>query len=165
MYAVGHCTSPLGLLTLGTDASGEKLAGLWIEGQNYFGSTLPGDAVPGEELPIFLRAREWLERYFAGERPAPAELPLAPEGSSFRQEVWRRMQAIPYGQVTSYGEIARQMGRPSGSGQAIGGAVAHNPISIIIPCHRVLGAKGALTGYAGGLERKKWLLAHEGARL
>ena len=114
---------------------------------------------------IFERAQEWLERYFSGEKPSPEELPLRPEGTDFRQMVWRELLHIPYGQVTTYGSlakaVARKMGRETMSAQAVGQAVGHNPISIIIPCHRVVGANGSLTGYAGGLDRKIRLLELE----
>lgn len=113
------------------------------------------------------RTKKWLDRYFAGERPSVTELRLAPEGSGFRREVWEMLCEIPYGQVTTYGTIAQRIAARRGGGgswaQAVGGAVGHNPISIIIPCHRVVGADGSLTGYAGGIERKRWLLSHEGA--
>ena len=112
--------------------------------------------------------KEWLERYFAGEKPSPEDLLLRPEGTVFRQMVWRELLHIPYGQVTTYGSlakaVARKMGRETMSAQAVGQAVGHNPISIIIPCHRVVGANGSLTGYAGGLDRKIRLLELEGAR-
>ena len=108
-----------------------------------------------------MQARVWLDRYFAGQRTVANELPLAPQGSAFRKRVWRVLCEIPYGQTVTYGEIARQLS--VNSAQAVGGAVGHNPISIIIPCHRVLGADGSLTGYAGGLAAKQWLLRHEGA--
>lgn len=109
---------------------------------------------------------EWLERYFNGEQPEIAELVLAPQGSEFRQIVWKNLCEIPYGKVVTYGELAKkvavQMGRERMSAQAVGGAVGHNPISVIIPCHRVIGADGSLTGYAGGIEKKRMLLELEG---
>ena len=166
MIRLACCDSPLGRLTLAGE--GGALTGLWLEGQKYFGAGLPEGAVE-ENLPVFREARRWLDRYFAGERPAIGELPLAPAGSAFRRLVWELLREIPYGEVATYGalgrEAARRMGRESMSAQAVGGAVAHNPISIIIPCHRVVGADGSLTGYAGGVERKLWLLRHEGADL
>ena len=120
-------------------------------------------------LPVFSTTRDWLDRYFAGEKPSPSELPLHPIGGEFRQQVWRLLCQIPYGEITTYGtlakELAARMGRNSMSGQAVGGAVGHNPISIIIPCHRVVGANGSLTGYAGGIPTKIKLLEHEGADL
>lgn len=116
---------------------------------------------------VLAAAKRWLDRYFAGEEPLPAELPLAPVGSPFRQAVWKLLCGIPYGETTTYGAIAKKLapmlGRETMSAQAVGGAVAHNPISVIIPCHRVLGSDGSLTGYAGGIDKKIWLLKKEGA--
>ncbi len=121
----------------------------------------------GDGMPVFESAKRWLDRYFAGEEPVISELPLAPVGSEFRQVVWNILCEIPYGEVVSYGEIARKtaekMGKKRMSGQAVGGAVGHNPISIIIPCHRVVGSNGSLTGYAGGIQTKIKLLQLEGA--
>lgn len=153
--------SPLGTLTLASD--GENLTGLWMAGQKYFAAGIPTNLPVSDDLPVFWKARDWLDRYFSGERPLPGELPLAPQGSAFRQSVWRILCEIPYGQTVTYGEIAKSLGVRSA--QAVGGAVGHNPISIIIPCHRVLGSDGSLTGYAGGAQKKIWLLAHEGAQL
>ena len=157
------CPSPMGKLTLASD--GTCLTGLWLEGQRYFDAALEANSQPREDLAVFCAARAWLDRYFAGQQPAICQLPLAPQGSAFRQTVWRLLCQIPYGEVTSYGALAKQaaevLGRPAGCAQAVGGAVGHNPISIIIPCHRVIGADGSLTGYAGGIEKKAWLLAHE----
>ena len=151
--------SPLGPLTLVSD--GEAITGLWIKGQKYFAAGIPTNLPVCDDLPVFLQARDWLDRYFAGERPEVHELPLAPQGSAFRQSVWAMLCQIPYGHTVTYGEIARRL--CCKSAQAIGGAVGHNPISIIIPCHRVLGGDGSLTGYAGGTDKKIWLLRHEGA--
>ena len=156
--------SPVGLLTLASD--GEALAGLWIEGQKYFGATVPGAMAEGEDLPVFRAAKDWLARYFAGKRPPISALPLRPLGGEFRQQVWELLCQIPYGEVVTYGSIAEQMAARSGrrtmSSQAVGGAVGHNPISIIIPCHRVVGVGGSLTGYAGGIDKKVKLLELEG---
>ena len=161
--------SPIGWATL--CCNGSALCGLWLEGQRYFGSTMPTDVVEvgGDENEVIEQALAWLDAYFAGRRPAIAELPLAPTGSEFRQLVWDRLKEIPYGEVVTYGEIAQDIAKAQGKDRtapiAVGGAVGHNPISIIVPCHRVVGADGSLTGYAGGLDKKRWLLDHEGAKL
>ena len=140
------------------------LTGVWLEGQKYFPSDLP--APFGEEAEIFARTRRWLDAYFAGRQPEVSALPIAPRGSAFAQSVWQLLLEIPYGQTVSYGELAKRLAEQRGlsqlSAQAVGGAVGHNPISIIIPCHRVLGAKNRLTGYAGGLDVKTFLLKLEG---
>lgn len=158
-------SSPTGELTLA--ASGQALIGLWTEGQKHFGKAIIDEAVDRSDLPIFYEVKSWLDRYFASEQPPISELSLAPNGSEFRQAVWKILCETPYGQVTTYGDIAKQiagqMGKSTMSAQAVGGAVGHNPISIIIPCHRVIGANGNLTGYAGGIDMKLWLLRHERA--
>lgn len=161
--------SPVGALTLVCNAE-QHLVGLWLAGQKYFYGTLSGKPLESADLPVFLQTRAWLEAYFAGRRPAASELPpLSPAGSAFRQRVWRILQAIPYGSTTTYGAIAQQIaaetGKPTMSAQAVGGAVGHNPISILIPCHRVIGADGSLTGYAGGIPLKAKLLRLEGMAL
>lgn len=159
--------SPLGRLTLAGEEEG--LTGLWLEGQKYFGRGLAPDAVRREDLAAFAAARHWLDRYFSGEKPGGRELPLCPEGTPFQRLIWSLLLDIPWGETTTYGALARgaaeRLGRNGMSAQAVGGAVGRNPISIIIPCHRVVGAEGSLTGYAGGLERKRWLLAWEGCRI
>ncbi len=156
-------TSPFGQMTMASD--GENLIGLWFEQQKYFGATLSEDVME-EKLPVFEETIRWLERYFSGEKPEMEELSLAPHGSEFRKEVWKILCQIPYGKVITYGEIARQIAKERGlermSAQAVGGAVGHNPISVIVPCHRVIGSDGSLTGYAGGIDLKKMLLEHEG---
>lgn len=157
--------SPLGRVTLASD--GESVVGLWLEGQKYFGDTVNGEMHREDRLAIFAKTRDWLDRYFRGEKPAIAEILLAPAGNRFRQEVWKILCDIPYGEVMTYGAIARmiaeRLGREKMSAQAVGGAVGHNPVSIIIPCHRVVGANGSLTGYAGGIRTKIRLLEHEKA--
>lgn len=160
MLVAGTYESPIGRLTLASD--GDALAGLWIEGQRYFGAGLKlarGDAPP------IRRAAEWLDAYFAGERPDASGLRLAPRGTPFQQGVWALLREIPWGEVATYGELARRLTGDAGAARAVGAAVGRNPISILIPCHRVIGANGALTGYAGGIERKRWLLRHENARI
>ena len=153
--------SPIGRLFLVSD--GKNLTGLYIEGQKYF--NCPPYAIKKDNLEIFSRAKLWLEEYFKGKNPA-VSLPLAPFGSEFQKEVWKILQKIPYGKTATYGKIADKIAKKRGvlkmSAQAVGGAVGHNPISIIIPCHRVLGKNGALTGYAGGIENKTKLLELEG---
>lgn len=140
-----------------------------MDGQKYFGGSIAEDLIENDDLPLFHAAKDWLNRYFAGERPEICELPLRPIGGAFRQGVWKLLCQIPYGKVTTYGAIAQKMAEQSGrktmSSQAVGGAVGHNPISIIIPCHRVVGVNGSLTGYAGGIEKKVRLLEQEGVDL
>lgn len=167
IYYVTSCLSPVGRLTLASD--GENLTGLWIEGQKYFAGTMKGKPVKRGELPVFAVIKGWLDRYFKREKPDIAELPLRPCGGEFRQSVWGILRRIPYGEVITYGEIAKQIAaeknQKSMSAQAVGGAVGHNPISIIIPCHRVVGVDGGLTGYAGGIGIKIKLLEIEGVEV
>lgn len=151
--------TPLGRMTATGD--GIALTGLWFDGQAHF-PDLRG-TIPDAEQPVFRRTAEWLAAYFAGARP-DVEVPLAPAGTAFRQAVWAILRTVPYGATVTYGAIAAQLaasGTARGYAQAVGGAVGHNPISLLIPCHRVVGANGALTGYAGGLARKAQLLALE----
>ena len=139
------------------------LTGLLFEGQKYFANTLPEDYVP-QETKILTEAKKWLDVYFSGEEPKFTP-PLHPTSSVFRQEVWKILLQIPYGQTITYGEIARRIAVMKNtshmSAQAVGGAVVHNEISIIIPCHRVVGTNGSLTGYAGGIDKKISLLKLE----
>ena len=145
-----------------------KLIGLWIEGQKYYLEKLKEEIQEKEDDIILVKAKKWLDRYFKGEKPQISELDLAPIGSDFAKNVWKLLCEIPYGEVTTYGEIAKKvakiMNKSRMSAQAVGGAVGHNPISIIIPCHRVIGTNGSLTGYAGGIDKKIFLLKHEGAK-
>jgi len=158
MYYATTYPSPVGRITLACD--GTSLVGLWLEGQKYHGDTISEAMTEKDDMPVFDAAKRWLDKYFAGQKPTIAELPLAPIGSAFRQSVWAILCEIPYGEVITYGEIAKRLG--CRSSQAIGGAVGHNPISIIIPCHRVVGSNGSLTGYAGGVQTKTKLLELEG---
>jgi methylated-DNA-[protein]-cysteine S-methyltransferase len=149
--------SPVGLLRLMADENG--LTGVYLP--SHKGEPPPVQAWEGAAPPVLLSAREQLDEYFAGKRTV-FDLPLAPRGTEFQQEVWRALREIPYGETRSYGELAARVGRP-GAARAVGAANGRNPVSIIVPCHRVVGASGALTGYAGGMERKQWLLRHEGS--
>ena len=167
MYYSTTYPSPVGMLTLACD--GDSLVGVWMDGQKYHGGTIPEAMVPKDDIPVFTAAKRWLDRYFMRERPSISELPLAPIGNEFRQGVWTILREIPYGEVTTYGAIAKKMaekmGRASMSSQAVGGAIGHNPISIIIPCHRVVGSNGSLTGYSAGVRTKLQLLEWEGVDL
>lgn len=162
MHYICEYESPVGTLTLASD--GEAICGLWLEGQKYHGATLDDDIEERDDAGGFPELRSWLDRYFAGEAPATDSVPIAPKGSDFRQAVWKKLQEIPYGELTTYGEIAEELKAERGraSALAVGGAVGHNPISILVPCHRVVGADGSLTGYAGGLMKKIHLLELEG---
>jgi len=159
------CLTPIGRFILASD--GERLVGAWLMGQKHFGGKRAGSLVPRDGVPVLALAARWLDRYFAGEKPGAEELPLAPEGTRYQRAVWDVLRDIPYGEVKSYAEVAaaaaKRMGTSSASARAAGGAVGRNPLSVFIPCHRVVGAGGSLTGYAGGLDRKEWLLRHEGA--
>ena len=163
MIYTSHYTSPLGDILLAS--KNNELIGLWFEGQKYYLSNLQEEMVEKGDEEILIKAKNWLDRYFRGEKPDVKELAINPIGSSFRKRVWRILCSIPYGSTLTYKEIAsilaKEKGLKSMSAQAIGGAVAHNPISIIIPCHRVVGTNGNLTGYAGGLDKKKYLLKLE----
>ena len=168
-------SSPIGNLHL--VSNGSVLTHLWLEGQKYVAKIVNDDKrehgqpvletqkpIWENQLPIFAQAREWLQRYFAGENPGVLP-PLSPQGTDFQQAVWRLLQQIPYGTTTTYSALARQLARQRGmktiSAQAVGGAIGRNPLCIFIPCHRVVGANGSLTGYVGGIERKRQLLEIE----
>lgn len=164
MYWKSTYMSPVGELTL-AELDG-CLAGLWIKGQKYYLASLREEELADRETPTLLRAKGWLDEYFSGRQPSILSLPLAPQGTAFQRSVWQLLCQIPYGQMKTYGQIAEEMAALRGgspSARAVGTAVGHNPISIIIPCHRVVGAKGHLTGYAGGIDKKIQLLEHEGA--
>lgn len=164
MYYSARYASPIGDMIM--ISHGGKLAELWFVGEKYAREPDTDSFVKPQDVDVLQKTAEWLDRYFAGEAPAVSELPLAPEGSAFRKIVWDILLEIPYGKVTTYGDVAREaarrMGKRSMSSQAVGGAVGHNPISVIIPCHRVIGSNGSLTGYAGGIDKKIALLELEG---
>ena len=163
MIYTSNYNSPIGKLLLAS--KGHQLIGLWIEGQKYFLHNIKEKMQKNDNEMILIKTKDWLNKYFNGERPNIYELDLAPIGSDFAKNVWKILCKIPYGQDTTYGEIAKEMAeimhKEKMSAQAVGGAVGHNPISIIIPCHRVVGTNGSLTGYAGGIDKKIKLLEHE----
>ena len=165
MEYIYHYDSPLGGIPAASD--GEALTGLWFDGQKYFGNGLDPDHEE-KMLPVFEQTGRWLDIYFSGEEPDFTP-PLSMKTTPFRRTVWEILLSITYGHTMTYGEIAskiaEQKGLPGMSAQAVGGAVGHNAISLIIPCHRVVGADGSLTGYAGGLDKKQKLLALEKANV
>lgn len=154
--------SPLGNILLA--ANDKELTGLWFEGQKYFARCLEKNHQE-KEIPVLKRTKQWLDIYFSGKEP-PFTVPLYFTGTEFQKEVWQILYAVPYGKLTTYSEIAKQLAAKRGlkhmSAQAMGGAVGHNEFSIIVPCHRVIGANGSLTGYAGGIDKKQALLCFEG---
>ncbi len=162
MQYISHYQSPLGNILLAADAVG--LTGLWFEDQKYFALCLNKEHIQ-KDLPVLEKAKHWLDIYFSGKEPA-VTVPLHVTGTAFQNEVWKILSTIPYGQTMTYGGIARQLAVQRGikhmSAQAVGGAVGRNEISIIVPCHRVVGTNGSLTGYAGGIDRKIALLKLEG---
>lgn len=162
MISTRHYDSPLGKILIAADEVG--VSGLWLEGQKYARDRLPSTCMKNDS-PFLTQAVQWLDIYFSGRQPDFMP-PLHPVGSPFRRAVWDILLTIPYGKTITYGEIAKQIAKEKGmermSAQAIGGAVGHNEISVIIPCHRVVGANGNLTGYAGGIDKKIALLRLEG---
>ena len=155
--------SPIGKILLASN--GTSITGLWFLDQNHFGTTLRSPALDGTSLPVLQQAIQWLDDYWRGTNPSPATLPIQLRGTAFQQETWKLLLELPYGTTITYGELARRYAVKSGieamSARAVGNAVGRNPISIIIPCHRVVGASGRMTGYAGGIVRKTALLQHE----
>lgn len=164
MQYIDFYKSPIGEMMLASDDVG--LIGLWFVGKKYFASTLsPNEPRQQKTLPIFDQTKKWLDLYFTGQNPNFTPT-LSLKGSEFRLSVWKILTQIPYGEVTTYGDIAKQIARQRGvekmSAQAVGGAVGHNPIAILVPCHRVVGTNGSLTGYGGGIDKKIELLKLEG---
>ena len=162
MINVKHYTSPIGDILLAS--RNKKLIGSWFKGQKYYLANVSDEIIEKDDETL-IKTEEWLDAYFSGEKPLINELDLDPAGTDFRKEVWNILCEIPYGKTTTYKDIADQIAKKRGiekmSAQAVGGAVGHNPISIIIPCHRVVGSNGDLTGYAAGIEKKNFLLKHE----
>ncbi|RSJ80115.1 Methylated-DNA--protein-cysteine methyltransferase, constitutive [Streptococcus cristatus] len=157
-----YYASPIGQILILTDAN--ALLGLWLEGQKYFGAGYDLEQAQQEETEISRRVSAWLDDYFKGENPAINEIPLAPQVTEFRSKVLTVLQKIPYGQTATYSDILRELRAEYGkigSARAVGGAIGHNPISLLIPCHRIVGSDGKLTGYAGGLDKKAFLLKLE----
>ena len=166
MHYVSHYESPLGAMTMASD--GEHLTGLWFDGQKYDRSTINDEAALEPDLPVFTRTAQWLDTYFGGTDPGFTP-PIRVEGSDFKRMVTSIMLSIPFGATSTYAriaaEVARRTGRKQMSAQAVGGAVGHNPITLIVPCHRVLASDGSLRGYAGGVDRKERLLEMEGVNM
>lgn len=165
MVYISHYTSPLGAMTMASD--GESLIGLWFNDQKYFALSFSDDALHCD-LPVFDETKKWLDDYFNGKKPGfTPKMNL--KGTAFQMQVWDLLLKIPYGTIVTYGDIAKQITKQRGisrmSAQAVGGAVGHNPVSIIVPCHRVVGTNGSLTGYAGGVDKKEYLLNLENAYL
>lgn len=157
MYYSTDYISPIGKMLIVSD--GEAICGAWFYGQKHFKSTIVEKTIPDDDLAIFKQTKQWFEDYFNGLNPQ-IDFKLKADGSQFRQKVWKILSEIPYGETLTYGEIASRIS-PNMSSQAVGGAVGHNPISILIPCHRVIGRDGKLTGYAAGLDKKIELLKIE----
>lgn len=168
IYYKSEYKSPLGIITVCCDED-EKIVGLFFKNQKYFADNIDGKITENNNLKMFVTVKSWLDKYFAGKKPNIKEIPIKFIGNDFRKSVWKILYKIPYGTVLTYGDIAKQIAKQQGvskmSAQAIGGAVGHNPISIIVPCHRVVGKNGKLTGYAAGLNKKKKLLELEQANM
>ncbi len=160
MIHTSYYESPLGKIILASKEG--NLIGLWLPNQKYYLGNIKEDFIE-EDDDILIKTKKWLDLYFNGKKPSINELPLKPMGSSFAKEVWSILCQIPYGKVITYGDIAKEINKTGKktSARAVGSAVGHNPISIIIPCHRVVGKGGNLTGYAGGIDKKIYLLKHE----
>ncbi len=157
-----YYASPIGRILILTDAN--ALLGLWLENQKYFGAGYNLEQAQQEKTEVSRRVFAWLDAYFKGENPATDEIPLAPQVTEFRSKVLTVLQKIPYGQTATYSDILRELRAEYGkigSARAVGGAIGHNPISLLIPCHRIVGSDGKLTGYAGGLDKKAFLLKLE----
>ena len=163
-YFTSYDSDLIGRLTIASD--GETITGCWFDNDRYFGIGVAGLTERRDDVPVLVQARAWLDRYFAGEAPDPRELPLGARATEFQMRVREAMLDIPYGYTTTYGDIAKRIEHETGrrqSARAVGGAVGHNPLCLIVPCHRVVGADGSLTGFGGGMDMKVALLEHERA--
>ena len=163
VFCTEYQSELIGPLTIASD--GQSIVGCWFENDRYFGYGVKESMAPCDSLPVFAQARDWLDRYFAGKKPSPRELPLSARATPFQLLVRESMLDIPYGQTTTYGAIARRIEAQTGkrqSARAVGGAVGRNPLCVIAPCHRVVGSNGNLTGFGGGIDMKVKLLEHEG---
>ena len=158
-----YYNSPVGKLLIASKDG--KLIGLWIEEQKYYLGKIKDELIENDKEEILVKTKKWLNKYFLGENPKISDLDISLNGTSFEKVVWELLKKIPYGEVTTYKElskkVAKKLGKEKMSAQAVGGAIGHNPISIIIPCHRVVGTDGSLTGYAGGIDKKVKLLKQE----
>ena len=158
-----YYNSPVGKLLIASKDG--KLIGLWIEGQKYYLGKIKDELIENDKEEILVKTKKWLDKYFLGENPKISDLEISLNGTSFEKVVWELLKKIPYGEVTTYKElskkVAKKLKKEKMSAQAVGGAIGHNPISIIIPCHRIVGTDGSLTGYAGGIDKKVKLLKHE----
>ena len=155
--------SPIGILTAVSD--GTSITGLWMENQRYWGQSVSADPADGSNLEVMNQLQKWLDAYFNGKEPS-FFVPCKADGTVFQQAVWEQLNRIPYGKTVTYGQIAKTIEQESGkivSAQAVGNAIGRNPICILIPCHRVIGSNGELTGYAAGIDRKRILLELEKA--
>ena len=164
MYLTEYRMPTIGTLTLTSD--GTSVTGCWFNNSRYFGYGVNESVERNDSLTVFDQAQKWLDRYFAGETPNPRELTLTARATEFQLRVREAMLDIPYGQTTTYGAIAKRLEAETGrrqSARAVGGAVGHNPLCLIVPCHRVIGSNGSLTGFGGGIDTKVRLLEHEGA--
>jgi len=164
LYYQTKYKSPLGNIAICCDEQ-EHIVGLWFNGQKHFCNIVNSKTIKKDNIKIFDKTKKWLDKYFQGEKPNIKEISVKLIGTQFRKTVWNILYEIPYGKVITYGDIAKQIAKQNGinkmSAQAVGGAVGHNPIAIIIPCHRVIGKNGNLTGYAAGTDKKKKLLELE----
>lgn len=163
MIYTSYYKSPIGNILLASKDN--QLIGLWFENQKHYKANNQEEQIENDNDTTIIKTKNWLDRYFNNEQPNPQELKLNPKGTDFQETIWKFLLEIPYGEVITYKDLATQFAkikkRKSMSSQAIGGAVGHNPISIIIPCHRVVSTSGSITGYAGGIEKKVKLLIHE----